>query len=134
MAAAAESDHLVIGHAHIKQRRLHTLVPVAPFGVVADYVPFYFAPRSPMLFAIHRNQVAGHRGGQEPIVYLVVSLEELLPVASVVFTDRNASLAIAQFSSDSRAATSLVDWDLMNLTWLKLVRSVGPVDALDGVG
>ena len=40
-----------IAHKSIKARRLKKAVRVGPGGVVADYVPFYFAPRSPMLYA-----------------------------------------------------------------------------------
>lgn len=40
-----------------KRRRVETLngQPVAAGGVLADYVPFYFTNRSPMLGAIHRD-------------------------------------------------------------------------------
>lgn len=38
-----------VGNHDIKQRRAERKVPVPPGGVVADYVPFYFAPRSPMI-------------------------------------------------------------------------------------
>jgi hypothetical protein len=36
---------LGIAHQHIKDRRAKRLVPVAAKGTLADYVPFYFAPR-----------------------------------------------------------------------------------------
>ncbi|MEI6622203.1 MAG: DarT ssDNA thymidine ADP-ribosyltransferase family protein [Actinomycetes bacterium] len=36
-----------VGNREIKSRRRRRQVRVQPGGVVADYVPFYFAPRSP---------------------------------------------------------------------------------------
>lgn len=42
-----------IGHSHMKEKRRRTEVPVPLGGVVGDYVPFYLAPRSPMLHANH---------------------------------------------------------------------------------
>ena len=41
-----------IAYANLKDRRSRTRVPELG-GVLADYVPFYFANRSPMLGAIH---------------------------------------------------------------------------------
>lgn len=48
-----------IAHDHIQDRRSHTFVPLAPGGTLHDYVPFYFAPRSPMLYSIATGYVAG---------------------------------------------------------------------------
>jgi len=46
-----------IAHVHIKQRRARKVVPVAPGGTLADFVPSYFAPRSPMLYVINAGGV-----------------------------------------------------------------------------
>ena len=59
-----------IAYQGIQDRRASTRVPCGPGGVLHDYVPFYFAPRSPMLYAIHRNQIQGYSGGQSPILHL----------------------------------------------------------------
>ena len=40
-----------IAYQNLKLRRMTTPVEVPPGGVLADYVPFYFGPRSPMLYA-----------------------------------------------------------------------------------
>ncbi len=48
-----------VGHLDIKERRRRRPVPLAPGGVVADYAPFYFAPRSPMLYRINAGDVTG---------------------------------------------------------------------------
>jgi len=73
--AAKNIQFVSIGHKNIKDRRLRKKVPCGPGGVIADYVPFYFGPRSPMLFTINKGNVVGYTGGQAPIVHLVSSTE-----------------------------------------------------------
>src|SRR4029079_3294236 len=63
-----------IAHDHIKQRRARMPVTVGPGGSLADYVPFYFAPRSPMLYAIHQGGVDFYSEGQEEVLHLVGSV------------------------------------------------------------
>ena len=47
-----------VGNQGVKGLRRSRQVSVPPGGVVADYVPFYFAPRSPMMYAIHMGERA----------------------------------------------------------------------------
>ena len=54
-----------VGQQGIKAGRRLRQVPIVPGGVVADYVPFYFAARSPMLGSIHTGRVPTYSGGQE---------------------------------------------------------------------
>lgn len=54
--------------ADIKSRRQDIPITVPPHGRVADYVPFYYAPRSPMLYRISRGGVATYPDGQDPLV------------------------------------------------------------------
>ncbi len=103
-----------IAHDHIKERRAKRVVPVGPGGTLADYVPFYFAPRSPMLFAIHRNQVAGYQGGQADVVHLVSSAESVQASGQAfVFSDGHADMAISSFFTDLTELKQ-VDWKMMN--------------------
>ena len=77
---AAQSRHLLtqeVGNREIKERRRTTVVPVPPGGVVADFVPFYFAPRSPMMYAIHKGNVPEYPRGLGPLIYLVTTIERL---------------------------------------------------------
>lgn len=82
--------------------------------MVADYVPFYFAPRSPMLFALAMGNVPEYTGGMDPLVYLVTTAERLVHLGlPVLFTDRNAVLKTARFAHDLSDLDTLIDWSLM---------------------
>lgn len=66
-----------IGMNHIKQRRLEDLTLASyPDLHVGDCVPFYFCPRSIMLYIIYRrnDHSLTYRGGQGPIVHLQADL------------------------------------------------------------
>ncbi len=103
-----------IAHQNIKDRRANRSVPVAQFGTLAHYVPFYFAPRSPMLYAIHRNCVEHYTGGQGPIVHLVSTAEAVsdanLPFA---FTDGHAEMAVSEFFENLSEVNDKIDWPVM---------------------
>ena len=102
-----------IAHQHIKQRRAQRHVPCGPGGTLADYVPFYFAPRSPMLYAIHRGNVEGYTEGQEPILHLVSSVQTVVQAGlSFVFTDGHAEMAISRFFTNLEDLQE-VDWKIM---------------------
>lgn len=66
-----------IGMSGIKQRRLNVLrLSSHPALFVGDCVPFYFCPRSVMLYLIHQanHPELAYRGGQEPILHLQADL------------------------------------------------------------
>jgi hypothetical protein len=105
--------HVNIAHRHIKERRAEKRVPCAPGGVLADYVPFYFAPRSPMLYTINRGNVEGYQDGQRPIVHLVSSAEAAQDAdLPFVFTDGHADMDISRFFTDLNDLDE-IDWDIM---------------------
>lgn len=71
------SPGTAIGMNSIKQRRLQELTLNShPDLLVGNCVPFYFCPRSIMLYLIHRANHAEltYSGGQEPIVHLECDL------------------------------------------------------------
>lgn len=113
-ARARELVRCEVGHRGIKERRRDRVVPVEPGGVVADYVPFYFAQRSPMMFVIAKGGVPEYAGGTDPLIYLVSTVERLLGLRrQVVSTDRNAVLDYATFLPDVRDLEEGIDWGLM---------------------
>ena len=74
-----------IGMNHIKQRRLHELTLNShPDLHVGDCVPFYFCPRSVMLYMIHQGNdpEMTYRGGQGPIVHCEADLHAVIAWAN----------------------------------------------------
>jgi len=106
-----------IAHQHIKDRRAKKAVPVAAQGTLADYVPFYFAPRSPMLYAIHTGSVADYVDGQKPVVHLVSSVECAVSQGRPwCFTDGHAGIAFSSFFDDLNNLDK-IDWRIMKATY-----------------
>lgn len=106
-----------IAHQHIKDRRARKVVRKAAGGTLADYVPFYFAPRSPMLYTISRGNVIGYDGGQEQVIHLVSTVEIACGLNKPwCFTDGHADMEI---SKQFEKLTSLdkIDWNIMKETW-----------------
>lgn len=118
LRAAHTPEAISIAHQHIKDRRARKVVPLAAGGTLADYVPFYFAPRSPMLFTIKQGNVAGRTGGQQPIVHLVSSVEAAVGLDRAwAFTDGHADMALSDFFDDLTALPQAVDWEIMRATY-----------------
>lgn len=106
-----------IGMGTIKQRRLGLEVMCRPELFVGDCVPFYFCPRSIMLFLIYRanDPDLTYRGGQGPIVHLESDLHTVVNWAEQngkrwAFTLSNAG---AYYFEDRCNLTRLteIDWD-----------------------
>lgn len=107
-----------IAHGNIQDRRARIQVPCAAKGTLHDYVPFYFAPRSPMLYTINRGNVEGYQGGQSPILHLVVDMDRLIEFDfSFAFTDGHAVMAYSKFYEDLEALAHVIDWELMRLDY-----------------
>ncbi len=108
-----QTTYTNIAYEGIQDRRAKTSVPLGRGGVLHDYAPFYFAPRSPMLYAIHKNRVEGYREGQSPILHLVTTAEAIEATGLVyVFTDGHATVAYSDFYDDL-GDLGCVDWEVM---------------------
>ena len=113
----------VIGMGGIKQRRLNELTLSSHPGLyVGQCVPFYFCPRSVMLYLLwqanHPN--LGYRGGEGPIVHLEADLR-----TTVEWADRNGhrwaftlSNAGARYFEDRNSLEELheINWDAVAAT------------------
>lgn len=107
----------VIGMGSIKQRRLALSVSCHPQTFVGEYVPFYFCPRSIMLFVIHcaNHPELAYRGGQQPIIHLEADLNQVVQWAEAngrrwAFSLSNAGAVYTQFRSEL-AQLDEINWD-----------------------
>lgn len=106
-----------IGMNNIKAQRLRLPVTCHPGTYVGDYVPFYFCPRSVMLYLIWRanHEALAYKGGQGPIVTLEADLHEAVAHAVAsgqrwAFTLANAAASYVSFRK-SLSQLGQVRWD-----------------------
>ncbi len=107
----------VIGMNKIKQRRLtENTLASHPDLYVGQCVPFYFCPRSVMLFLIYRqNAELTYRGGQGPIIHLEADLHATVAWANAqplrwAFTLSNAGSRYFEDRADL-AKLGEINWD-----------------------
>ncbi len=120
MRQRTDDTGTMIGMNTIKQRRLGNYLRSRPGLRVGDCVPFYFSPRSVMLYVIHMadNPELIYRGGQGPILHLEADLR-----AAVAWADGNglrwavtASNAGSGYFEDfsDLARLGRLDWDAIH--------------------
>jgi hypothetical protein len=86
-----QAKYTDIAYEQIQDRRARKQVPCGAGGVLHYYVPFYFAPRSPMLFTIHKGNVPNYQDGQTSIIHLVVAIDKTSAShVDFAFTDGHA--------------------------------------------
>jgi len=108
-----EAVYTNIAHHGLQSRRSTTKVPVYPNGCLHDYVPFYFASRSRIVYAIIQGQVDGFEGTEEDIVYVMTRTDKIKDAGlPFVFTDGHAIMFITDFYNDL-SELNQVDWDIM---------------------
>ncbi|MFI0937260.1 DUF4433 domain-containing protein [Streptomyces sp. NPDC021020] len=99
------------GDRDIKKERRSRLVTVPPGGVVADYVPFYFAPRSPMMYKINCGKVLTYSDGQPPLVYLTTTVGEVVTAQRpYAFSDGNCANTITHHFNELERMAQVIDW------------------------
>lgn len=114
-AQAHGSIAVEVGHRDVKTRRRTMVVTAGPGGCPADYVPFYFAARSPMLFVISEGRVPEYQDGEDHLVYLVTDIPTVVASGRPwVFSDGNCASAITDYCDDLSVLDEWIDWPLMN--------------------
>lgn len=107
----------IVGMSEIKRRRLEELNVTCHNGTkVGEYVPFYFCPRSVMLYILHcgNHPELTYRGGQGPIMHCEADLKAVIEWADKkgrrwAFSDRNAGARYASFYNDLDSLDK-IDW------------------------
>ena len=105
-----DRNFVTIGERDIIGLRRDHAVPVGPRGNLADYIPFYFTPFSPMAYKVKTGHGISAVPSRE-IVILVASLHRLATAGlEFVFTDRHALLVTATFLT-SLDDLGQIDWE-----------------------
>lgn len=105
-----DPNFVKIGFQSLIDVRAITEVKASPGGVLNDYVPFYFCPKSPMLYVLFKKRVPDFFGSQEDLIYLVSSVETIVKQSlQFVFSDRHAKLIYANFYNQHKDL-GLLDW------------------------
>ncbi len=121
---ARQLSGTTIGMETIKARRLANSLNSYPDLHVGDCVPFYFCPRSVMLYMFHMNNhpEITYCGGQTPIVHLQADLYKTADWANQngkrwVFTNSNAGsfyfddyADLSQLSQVDWSSVSAINW------------------------
>lgn len=93
----------------VQNRRAETSVPIQPGGFLHDYVPFYFAGRSPMLYVVKNNGTP-----QKDLIYLMTNTEKIASFKlPFVYTDGHAIMFLSSFYN-SLDDLDCIDWDVMH--------------------
>lgn len=103
-----------IAYEHLKQRRFTTAVPVGKQGFLADYAPFYFCNRPPMLCAISSGRVNGSKETQFNVIYLVSTVEKVIreDQRSWCFSDGHGVDKLTEFYNDPTKLGN-IDWKII---------------------
>ncbi len=113
----------LVGMSTIKRRRLEEIeVSCHPGTKVGQYVPFYFCPRSIMLFILYKRNhpELTYFGGQEPIVHLEADFHAAVNWANTTgvrwaFSNGNAGAYITNFYKQAADIIHL-DWSAIQST------------------
>ena len=113
----------VVGMSHIKKRRLDEIdVDCHDNTRVGDYVPFYFCPRSVMLYLLHmgNHPDLNYTEGQQPILHLEADLRAVVAWADQArrrwaFADRNAGTYYVAFYADLKELDQ-INWTAVRAT------------------
>lgn len=110
--AMAGEVHTRIGYDHIKLRRLsETRIACCGDRFVGEFVPFYYCPRSPMLFVLNQGRTGRPVGCQQTVIHLVSTVADAIGLKrDWAISDGNAGAAYPSFYNELRALEQL-DWD-----------------------
>ncbi|WP_461534432.1 type II toxin-antitoxin system toxin DNA ADP-ribosyl transferase DarT [Sinomicrobium sp.] len=115
----ADPNYINIGMRSLIDDRHDYKIPIERMGSLGEYIPFYFAGHSPMLYMIMHGLNGVTKRPQEDIVFLVCNYEEIKNASlRFLFTDRNAKMAVANFFRSEQDFCQLA-WDCIRTKYWK---------------
>lgn len=145
-----DPNFVPIGMADLIEKRRTRKVEIAPGGVLADYVPFYFTPFSIMMYHIKTGYGGVTKREKNEVAVLVSSLRKLKTLGvPFLFTDGHAYTLETNYFDDLNQLDQ-IDWPLLRSRDFSkdpedpgkqtryqaeaLVHTHLPVEALQGIG
>ena len=142
-------DYINIGDESLIEQRGIYNVPIAPGGVLSDYVPFYFGGRSPMLLNIKTGYRGVKQRNQQDIVYVCTHIDRVATACpDICFTDGHAKDRLTAFFNNL-SDLDRVDWDVVEKSFWQsteddpdrmrrkqaefLVKNYVPLNCLSGI-
>ena len=102
-----------IHNSEVQAGRREKAIPCGPGGTIHDYVPFYFGPLSVMLLNLKTGRVPGYFEGQEPLIYLVTTIQQIMNKGTrFVFSDGHGLNRFTGWFEDINQLTA-VDWEIV---------------------
>ena len=109
----SDPNYINIGHRQLIQDRHTHAIPLPGGGRLGQYIPFYFAGHSPMLYLIINGFQGVQQRKQEDLIFIVSSVEKVKDLGlPILFTDRNAKISVAKFFEDEQDFDKL-RWDVI---------------------
>src|SRR5690606_35137671 len=110
----ADPNFINIGHGQLIIDRDQHQIGLEGVGMLGEYIPFYFAGHSPMLYLIMNGLQGVQKRPQKDLIFFVCKIEEVsLSGVDFIFTARNAYMQLANSSTDIRDLDKL-NWDCCN--------------------
>ncbi len=109
-----DPNFVAIGNPDLIDKRTRRTVPLPPGGVLSDYVPFYFTPKSPMLYNIKTGYSGILKRSNDDMAFLVSSCQHITAQGvTMVYTDRHAYAMTAAWTANAADLATLIDWDIL---------------------
>lgn len=110
----SDPNFVNIGHRQLISDRDQHPVNMDGKGVLGEYVPFYFAGHSPMLYLIKNGYQGVEQRPQEELIFVVCKIDEVSTSdVEFFFTDRNAKIKIVE-NFTNIADLDKLDWEIIN--------------------
>jgi hypothetical protein len=112
----ASDGYIQIGHPEIIDVRSTTKVKIENYGNIGDYVPFYFTPKSIMLYNIqtgHQAPKVTHRNAEDLLVIRCKIQDLAAHDALWFFTDGQANDAATRHYNDL-SQIDAIDWETIH--------------------
>lgn len=119
-----DPNYISIGDSSLINYRKNLIACDPPGGKLSEFVPFYFGPRSPMLYQIALGYEDIEKHPQENIVYIITSVDQIKQhKLSYFFTDGNARSETTSFFT--------YDNDFANIDWVAVYSTYWKSDETD---